>query len=102
MGEIEMKGQHLDRLLADSTSPHGASYQNAFEQLAESHRGKPATDILPLLRRAAEESLLEFTGADLREQAEAPACAASWSMLSPVYAPSAVNTRVGRRAPCCS
>ncbi|MFH8619983.1 transposase [Streptomyces sp. NPDC017979] len=31
-----------------------------------------------------------------------PACAASWSMLSPVYAPSAVNTRAGRRAPCCS
>lgn len=71
MGKIEMKGRHLDRLLADSTSIHGASYQYAFERLATSRRGCPATDILPLLRRAAEESLLEFTPADLREQAEA-------------------------------
>ncbi|MEF9915666.1 hypothetical protein RJT17_37120 [Streptomyces sp. P5-A9] len=71
MGEIEMKGQHLDRLLADSTSTYGTSYQYAFERLAESHRGRPATDILPLLHRAADESLLEFTPADLREQAEA-------------------------------
>ncbi|MFB8027260.1 MULTISPECIES: hypothetical protein [unclassified Streptomyces] len=71
MGEIEMKGQYLDRLLADSTSAYGTSYQHAFECLAESHRGQPATDILPLLRRAAEESLLEFTGTNLREQAEA-------------------------------
>ncbi|WP_445277468.1 hypothetical protein [Streptomyces sp. DSM 41033] len=31
MGEIEMKGQHLDRLLADSTSTYGTSYQHAFE-----------------------------------------------------------------------
>ncbi|MEV5567022.1 hypothetical protein AB0L54_29845 [Streptomyces sp. NPDC052196] len=71
MGKIEMKARHLDRLLADSTSTHSASYQHAFERLAASHRGRHATDILPLLRRAAEESLLEFTPADLREQAEA-------------------------------
>lgn len=38
MGEIDMKGQHLGRLLSDSTSAHGASYQHAFERLAESHR----------------------------------------------------------------
>ncbi|MFJ4126543.1 hypothetical protein ACIP3U_35225 [[Kitasatospora] papulosa] len=71
MGEIEMKSQHLDRLLADSNGTYGTSYQHAFQRLAESHRGQPATDILPLLRRATEESLLEFTCADLREQAEA-------------------------------
>ncbi|WP_329214738.1 hypothetical protein OG257_36800 [Streptomyces sp. NBC_00683] len=71
MGEISVKGQHLDRLLSDSTGAYGAPYQRAFNRLAESHRGRPVPEILSLLRRAADESLLGFTAADLREQAEA-------------------------------
>jgi hypothetical protein len=71
MGEINVGRQHLDRLLADSAGTYGAPYQRAFGQLAESHRGRPVAEILPLLRRAADQALLEFTHADLREQAEA-------------------------------
>jgi hypothetical protein len=71
MGEISVGRQHLDRLLADSVSTYGAPYQRAFAELAQTHRGRPAAEILPLLRRAADEALLEFTHADLVEQAEA-------------------------------
>ncbi|MFD0267763.1 hypothetical protein ACFVGY_14385 [Streptomyces sp. NPDC127106] len=71
MGEISVDRQHLDRLLADSASTYGAPYQRAFAELAEARRGRPVAEILPLLRRAADEALLGFTDADLREQAEA-------------------------------
>ncbi|UQX04758.1 hypothetical protein [Streptomyces sp. RerS4] len=71
MGEISVDRQHLDRLLADSASTYGAPYQRAFVELAETRRGRPVAEILPLLRRAADEALLAFTDADLREQAEA-------------------------------
>lgn len=71
MGEISVGRQHLDRLLADSSGTYGAPYQRAFAELAETHRGRPASEILPLLRRAADQALLEFAHADLREQAEA-------------------------------
>ncbi|MEV6396994.1 hypothetical protein AB0M39_19775 [Streptomyces sp. NPDC051907] len=71
MGEISVGRQHLDRLLADSTGTYGVPYQRAFAQLAEELRGRPVAEILPLLRRAADASLLEFTHADLVEQAEA-------------------------------
>lgn len=71
MGEISVDRQHLDRLLADSASAYGAPYQRAFAELAEARRGWPVAEILPLLRRAADEALLGFTDADLREQAEA-------------------------------
>ncbi|MDH6545091.1 hypothetical protein [Streptomyces sp. SPB4] len=71
MSEISVQRQHLDRLLADSASTYGAPYQQAFAQLAEAHRGRPVAEILPLLRRAADEALLGFTDADLREQAQA-------------------------------
>lgn len=71
MGEIIVSRQHLDRLLADSTGAYGAPYQRAFAQLAETHRGRPVAEILPLLRRAADQALLGFTHANLREQAEA-------------------------------
>ncbi|MBT2439934.1 hypothetical protein J7E93_07325 [Streptomyces sp. ISL-36] len=71
MGEISVGRQHLDRLLADSASTYGAPYQRAFTELAEARRGRPVAEILPLLRRAADEALLGFTEADLREQAQA-------------------------------
>ncbi|MGW1940124.1 hypothetical protein [Streptomyces goshikiensis] len=71
MGEISIERQHLDHLLADSASTYGAPYQRAFAELAETHRGRPVAEILPLLRRAADEALLGFTDADLREQAQA-------------------------------
>ncbi|WP_328786272.1 hypothetical protein [Streptomyces sp. NBC_00273] len=71
MGEISIERQHLDHLLADSASTYGAPYQRAFAQLAAAHRGQPVAEILPLLRRAADEALLGFTEADLREQAQA-------------------------------
>lgn len=71
MGEISVGRQHLDRLLADSAGTHGAPYQRAFAELAEARRGRPVAEILPLLQRAADDALLGFTVADLREQARA-------------------------------
>ncbi|MEU5436393.1 hypothetical protein AB0G73_23865 [Streptomyces sp. NPDC020719] len=71
MGEINIGSTDLGRLLTDRASAYGASYQQDFQRLAASHRGRPVTDILPLLRRAADRALLEFTHADLLEQAEA-------------------------------
>jgi hypothetical protein len=71
MGEVRVGREHLHRLLADSAGSYGAPYQQAFAQLAETHRGRPTAEILPLLRRAADRALLEFTHADLVEQAEA-------------------------------
>ncbi|MFG2298530.1 hypothetical protein [Streptomyces sp. NPDC048603] len=71
MGEISIERQHLDHLLADSASTYGAPYQRAFAELADALRGRPVAEIIPLLRRAADEALLGFTGADLRDQAEA-------------------------------
>ncbi|UUU37524.1 hypothetical protein [Streptomyces sp. NBC_00162] len=71
MGEISVGRQHLDRLLADSTGTYSAPYQRAFAELARAGRGRPVTEILPLLRRAADDALLGFTDADLQEQARA-------------------------------
>ncbi|MFH9201308.1 hypothetical protein ACH4KO_29225 [Streptomyces anulatus] len=59
------------RLLADNTGAPARPYQDAFAELADTYRGEPVSEILPLLRRAADEALLGFTDADLREQAEA-------------------------------
>ncbi|MFD8951953.1 hypothetical protein ACFV0B_24200 [Streptomyces xanthophaeus] len=71
MGEIHVSRNHLDRLLADSSGTYGAPYQEAFAGLARTHRGRPATEIVPLLARAADRALLGFSSADLWEQAEA-------------------------------
>ncbi|MGW7033435.1 hypothetical protein ACWGFX_40480 [Streptomyces xanthophaeus] len=71
MGEISVSGEHLDRLLADSSGTYGAPYQEAFAELARTHRGRPAAEVLPLLERAADRALLGFSRADLWEQARA-------------------------------
>ncbi|SCK54080.1 hypothetical protein YUYDRAFT_07089 [Streptomyces sp. ScaeMP-e48] len=71
MGEINVSSHNLGRLLADSAGAPARSYQAAFAEFAESHRGRPAAEIVVLLRRAADEALLGFTAADLAEQAEA-------------------------------
>ncbi|WP_435598210.1 hypothetical protein [Streptomyces anulatus] len=71
MGEINVSSRDLGRLVTDRTSALGRPYQEAFAELADIYRGKPVPEILPLLRRAADEALLGFTDADLREQAEA-------------------------------
>lgn len=71
MGNISIDKKALPRLLADSSDSHGATYQQAFADLAATHRGQPPALIVPLLRRAADQALLGFTAADLREQAEA-------------------------------
>ena len=71
MGNISIERTALARLLADSSGSHGTSYQQAFAELAETHRGRPAAQVVPLLRAAADHALLGFTAADLREQAEA-------------------------------
>ncbi|MFD0142477.1 MULTISPECIES: hypothetical protein [unclassified Streptomyces] len=80
MGEISVDRQHLDHLLADSASPYGTPYQEAFAALAASHRGRPVAEILPLLRAAADQALLGFTPADLREQAEAISTGAPYTL----------------------
>ncbi|MFG2754082.1 hypothetical protein [Streptomyces xanthophaeus] len=71
MGEISVSRQDLDRLLTDSIGTYGAPYQEAFAELARTHRGRPAAEIVPLLARAADRALLGFAPADLREQARA-------------------------------
>ncbi|GGU42857.1 hypothetical protein [Streptomyces violascens] len=71
MGNISIDKKALPRLLDDGSAHHGASYQQVFTALAATHRGRPPAQIVPLLRRAADDALLGFTAADLREQAEA-------------------------------
>ncbi|MFF3432539.1 hypothetical protein [Streptomyces sp. NPDC002602] len=71
MGDINLNRNHLDRLLTDSAGTHAAPYQQAFAELAGTHRGRPAAEILPLLSRAADRALLGFSRADLHEQAQA-------------------------------
>ncbi|MFE6787911.1 hypothetical protein ACFVFF_37270 [Streptomyces sp. NPDC057680] len=71
MGEITVSAQDMDHLLRDPASAYGAPYQRAYAEVAETHRGRPAGEIVPLLRAAAEAALLGFTGADLLEQAQA-------------------------------
>ncbi len=71
MGEINVSSRDLGRLLTDSAGTPARPYQEAFAELADTYQGKPVSEILPLLRRAADEALLGFTDEDLREQAEA-------------------------------
>ncbi|MFE9534464.1 hypothetical protein [Streptomyces sp. NPDC006691] len=76
MGNISIDTKALPRLLTDGSagpgaSGHGISYQQAFADLAATHRGEPPSRIVPLLRGAADRALLGFTSADLYEQAEA-------------------------------
>ncbi|MFE7547048.1 hypothetical protein [Streptomyces gardneri] len=70
MGEITVSAQHIDHLLHDPASTYGTPYQQAFADLAATHRGRPVAEIVPLLRKAADAALLGFTAADLTEQAE--------------------------------
>lgn len=71
MGRIEVDRNGLQRLLQQAGKSHAASYQQAFNTLASSHQGRPAAEIVPLLRRAADDALLDFRHQDLVEQAEA-------------------------------
>ncbi|MFF4169353.1 hypothetical protein [Streptomyces sp. NPDC001744] len=71
MGEITVRAEDMDRLLKDSSSSYSAPYQRAFGEIALSHRGRDAAEIVPLLRAAADAAFLGFTGTDLAEQAEA-------------------------------
>ncbi|MEJ8653732.1 hypothetical protein WKI65_38220 [Streptomyces sp. MS1.AVA.3] len=71
MGHIRIEREALGRLLPDGHGPHPSSYQQAFNDLAGTHRGRPVGEILPALREAADRALLGFTAADLREQAAA-------------------------------
>ncbi|GAA2770494.1 hypothetical protein [Streptomyces showdoensis] len=71
MGQISVTPEHLDHLLADPASTHVHPYQRAYAELAATYRGRPAAEIVPLLRAAADRALLGFTPADLAEQAQA-------------------------------
>ncbi|RCH67649.1 hypothetical protein DT019_15395 [Streptomyces sp. SDr-06] len=71
MGHTRIGQQVPPRLLTHNAHAYGAAYQQAFADLAAAHRGEPLSRIVPLLRRAADQALLGFTAADLREQAEA-------------------------------
>ncbi|MGW6860070.1 hypothetical protein [Streptomyces xanthophaeus] len=71
MGKIHVSRESLDRLLADSSGTYGTPYQAAFTHLARTHRGRPPTEIVPLLARTADRALLGFASADLWEQARA-------------------------------
>ncbi|MFB7398298.1 hypothetical protein [Streptomyces sp. NPDC056191] len=80
MGEITVSAQDMDHLLRDPASAYGAPYQRAYAEVAETHRGRPAGEIVPLLRAAAEAALLGFTGADLLEQARAISSGAPYEL----------------------
>ncbi|MGW7310007.1 hypothetical protein ACWGI1_31155 [Streptomyces sp. NPDC054835] len=71
MGQISVTPEHLDHLLADPASAYAHPYQRAYAHLAAAHRGRPAAEIVPLLRAAADRCLLGFTVTDLAEQATA-------------------------------
>ncbi|MFI6423129.1 hypothetical protein ACIBG6_37795 [Streptomyces sp. NPDC050842] len=71
MGEITVSTQDMDHLLRDPKGSYGAPYQQAYAELATTHRGRPSVEIVPLLRAAADKALLGFIAADLAEQAEA-------------------------------
>ncbi|MCZ4102817.1 hypothetical protein C8250_037925 [Streptomyces sp. So13.3] len=68
---ITVDRQGLGRSLTQWGDVYGTSYQRDFASLSRSHRGRPVAEILPLLRRAAENARLGFSPADLLEQAEA-------------------------------
>ncbi|GAA2686959.1 hypothetical protein [Streptomyces lunalinharesii] len=70
MGDIAINRAALDRLLRHAGS-RATTYQQAFDALAHSHKGRPAADIVPLLRQAADEALLGFRHQDFVDQAEA-------------------------------
>ncbi|MFF0752886.1 hypothetical protein [Streptomyces sp. NPDC004267] len=80
MGEISVDRQHLDHLLADPASTHEHPYQRAYSELAATHRGRPPAEIVPLLRAAADRTLLGFTLADLVDQAEAISSGAPYEL----------------------
>ncbi|WP_411107291.1 hypothetical protein [Streptomyces sp. cmx-4-9] len=71
MGHVKVNKNDLSRVLADSQGIHRMPYQLAFAQLADHHHGRPVTEIIPLLKTAARRAHLDFTDADLQEQAEA-------------------------------
>ncbi|MFF8410594.1 hypothetical protein [Streptomyces omiyaensis] len=70
MGLITVSARDVHRLLDDAARP-GSTYQRVFTDLAAAMHGRPVADILPLLRAAATDAQLGFTGADLAEQADA-------------------------------
>ncbi|MGW1930935.1 hypothetical protein [Streptomyces sp. NPDC001919] len=59
----------------------------AYAALATSHRGRPAGEILPLLREAADAALLGFTDADLAEQARVISTGARYELRVHVTGP---------------
>lgn len=71
MGTISVPAADVHRLLDDSVRPSACSYQQTFADIARTHRGRPAAEIVPLLRAAADAALLGFTNTDLAEQAKA-------------------------------
>ncbi|MGW0121712.1 hypothetical protein [Streptomyces sp. NPDC003327] len=80
MGTLSIPAADVHRLLADSTRPGVGSYQQAYADLAATHRGRPAAEILPLLRAAADRALLGFTSRDLAEQADAISTGARYEL----------------------
>ncbi|WP_433544337.1 hypothetical protein ACQPZG_03915 (plasmid) [Streptomyces sp. CA-294286] len=70
MSESHVRAHTLPHARHDGAA-HGTRYEAEFATLAASHRGRPTADIVPLLRRAADRSLLGFAPTDLQEQAQA-------------------------------
>ncbi|MFF3690976.1 hypothetical protein [Streptomyces sp. NPDC002187] len=50
---------------------YAQSYQQAYAEIAATHRARPMGEIPSMLRRAADVALLEFTESDLLAQARA-------------------------------
>ncbi|MFD7961210.1 hypothetical protein ACFV5J_10435 [Streptomyces zaomyceticus] len=59
----------------------------AYADLAQTHRGRPVAEIVPLLRTAADRALLGFTGTDLLEQAEAISTGARYELRVRITGP---------------
>ncbi|MFD3336127.1 hypothetical protein ACFWV1_26290 [Streptomyces sp. NPDC058700] len=80
MGDITIHASDMHRLLADPTHTYSTPYQQAYAELAATHRGRPVAEIVPLLRTAADRALLGFTDADLAEQAQAISSGAPYQL----------------------
>ncbi|MFD4588956.1 hypothetical protein [Streptomyces sp. NPDC058434] len=80
MGWISIDGSRPDRLLAGGTGGYDLLYQQAYAELAATHRGRPVGEVLPELRLAAYAALLGFTESDLVEQSRAISTGAPYEL----------------------
>ncbi|MQY15486.1 hypothetical protein SRB5_56680 [Streptomyces sp. RB5] len=68
---VTLGQEEIERLAVQAGTVRLEPYWQFYEEVRIGYRGLPREEILPLLRQAAEWCGLDFTEADLREQADA-------------------------------